>query len=383
MTRTWRPWRKKALKSGCRFAPGQSTTRCWITLKYNYLFLSKFIVISALFNFGNLTFEPRTRKRESPLAQHIPVLFDEVLEFLRPRPGGRYLDGTVGLGGHALGIMEAAREAEVLGVDCDDAALEIAGNTLAPYADRVRLEKGRFSEFEAILDQAGWDLVDGALLDLGVSSLHLDTPERGFSFLADGPLDMRMDVSGGAAPAASLVNRASYHRLKEIILRYGEDPLAGRIARALVDSRDKNPVRTTLDLADRVSAAYPAKMRAKARNHPATRTFQALRMAVNRELEELKEFLKRIAGRMKPGARVVVVSFHSLEDRLVKWAFRDEAKGCLCPRDQVVCVCGHTATLKILTKKPITPSEDECAANPRARSAKLRAAERLGAQEAA
>jgi len=171
--------------------------------------------------------------------------------------------------------------------------------------------------------------------------------------------------------------------LKEIILRYGEDPLAGRIARALVDSRDKNPVLSTLDLAERVSAAYPAKMRAKARNHPATRTFQALRMAVNRELEELEEFLKRIAGRMKPGARVVAISFHSLEDRLVKWAFRDEAKGCLCPRDQVVCVCGHVATLKILTKKPVTPSEDECAANPRARSAKLRAAERLERKEAA
>ncbi|MDY7001670.1 MAG: 16S rRNA (cytosine(1402)-N(4))-methyltransferase RsmH, partial [Thermodesulfobacteriota bacterium] len=237
-----------------------------------------------------MTFEPRTRKRESPLARHIPVLFDQVLEFLRPRSGGRYLDGTVGLGGHALGLLDAAPGSEVLGIDCDSSALEIAGQRLSGHADRVHLVKGRYSEFEAILDETGWDLVDGALLDLGVSSLQLDTAERGFSFIADGPLDMRMDPSGGAAPAASLVNKASYHRLKEIILRYGEDPLAGRIARALVDSRDKNPVRTTLDLAARVSAAYPAKMRAKARNHPATRTFQALRMAVNQELEELEEF---------------------------------------------------------------------------------------------
>ncbi len=314
---------------------------------------------------------------KSPSVQHIPVLFDQVLEFLRPRPGGRYLDGTVGLGGHARAILEAAGKAEVLGLDCDAAALEIAANTLSPYAGRVTLAKGRFSAFEGILDEAGWDLVDGALLDLGVSSLQLDTANRGFSFLADGPLDMRMDPSGGAAPAAALVNKASYHRLKEIILRYGEDPMAGRIARALVESREKNPVLNTLDLAARVSAAYPAKMRAKARNHPATRTFQALRMAVNRELEELEEFLRRIVGRMKPGARLVVISFHSLEDRLVKWAFRTEAKGCLCPRGQAVCVCGHVATLKILTKKPVTPSQDECAANPRARSAKLRAAERI------
>jgi 16S rRNA (cytosine1402-N4)-methyltransferase len=309
---------------------------------------------------------------------HIPVLLREVIEYLGIRPGMRILDATEGLGGHTKGMLEAAGgEAWVLGLDRDREALSEAKQRLEPYGDRVQFARTRFSRFPAALAEAGWEKVDAALLDAGMSSLQLDDPERGFGFLTDGPLDMRMGVEDGGESAEGLVNLASFARLREIIREYGEDPQAGRIARAIVAAREEAAITTTQRLAAVVAAAYPAKWRATARQHPATRTFQALRMVVNEEMRELEEFLRAIPDYLAPGGRVAVISFHSLEDRLVKRAFRHEATDCLCPREQIVCVCGHRARFRILTKKPVMAGEEEVAANSRARSAKLRVAERL------
>ncbi len=309
---------------------------------------------------------------------HKPVLLREVIELLGIRPGMKILDATVGLGGHSRGMLEAAGgEGQVLGLDRDREALSEAERRLAPHGDRVRLVRTRSSRFPAVLAEAGWEKVDAALLDAGMSSLQLDDPERGFGFLNDGPLDMRMGAEDGGETAEGLVNLASYARLCEIIREYGEDPQAGRIARAIVSAREKEAITTTARLAEVVWQAYPAKWRATARQHPATRTFQALRMAVNEELAELEAFLKAIPDHLAPGGRVAVISFHSLEDRLVKRAFRAEATDCICPREQVVCVCGHRARFRILTKKPVMAGEEEVRDNSRARSAKLRVAERL------
>ncbi|WP_460032493.1 16S rRNA (cytosine(1402)-N(4))-methyltransferase RsmH [Megalodesulfovibrio paquesii] len=318
---------------------------------------------------------------EQVVPRHVSVLVPEVLELLAPRDGGRYLDGTLGLGGHAWAVLNAVREqggrAELLGMDRDPQALALARERLAEFGDAVRLVHAPFSAFEAALDEAGWDKVDGALLDVGVSSLQLDDPARGFSFLHDGPLDMRMNQQDDAQSALQLVNRAGYDELKEIIKELGEEPLAGKIARAIVDRRAKKPFEMTKDLAEVVSLAYPPQRRHTARNHPATRTFQGLRMAVNRELDELGAFLERIVPRLVVGGRVAVISFHSLEDRLVKLAFREQAAGCDCGRTPPWCRCGKTPAVKILTKKPVVASEQEQADNSRSRSAKLRAAERL------
>jgi len=323
-------------------------------------------------------------ERGTSPARHVPVLLQEVLDALDPKPGGRFLDGTLGLGGHARAVLERAGEgAQLLGLDRDGEALELAQERLAPFGDRVSLAQSSYSRFADVLDELGWDLLDGVLLDLGVSSLQLDGADRGFSFLHDGPLDMRMGSAFGAAPASSLVNKGSFERLKRVIARYGEEPLAGRIARAIVEARRQAPIETTGRLAAVVEQAYPAKMRAKARNHPATRTFQALRMEVNRELDELETFLGEIPAHMRAGGRIVIISFHSLEDRIVKRAFRAEAKGCVCPPRQPVCTCGRLPRLEILTKKPLTPGEAEMEANPRARSAKMRAARRLDDREVA
>lgn len=309
---------------------------------------------------------------------HASVMVPEVLEYLTPRPGGRYMDGTLGLGGHSAALLQATGgDVSLLGVDRDELALDTAKKRLAPLGERVTLRQGSYSRFEEFMEELGWNALDGALLDLGVSSIQLDDAERGFSFLHDGPLDMRMGLSEGDAPAHRLVNKLSHGELQAIIHQLGEEPMAGRIARAILEARSKEPIENTARLADIVEQAYPAKWRATARRHPATRTFQALRMAVNKELEELAYFLEHIVDRLAPGGRVVVISFHSLEDRAVKHAFRDEAKGCNCPRSVPRCRCGRVPRLKILTKKPLIPSESEVAANSRARSAKLRAAEKL------
>ncbi|MFK4766054.1 16S rRNA (cytosine(1402)-N(4))-methyltransferase RsmH [Desulfobaculum sp. SPO524] len=322
------------------------------------------------------------QQQHDPAKVHIPVLRDEVIEHLAPRPGGRYLDGTLGMGGHTEAILDAAGgKAEVVGCDRDAQALALAQERLDRFGDKVHFAHCRFSQFERALDEFGWNELDGALVDIGVSSLQIDDPERGFSFLEDGPLDMRMGTLGDSETASAIVNRAHVDRLKQIIGRYGEEPMGGRIARAIEEARAKKPIETTLELAAIVEGAYPAKMRAKSRLHPATRTFQALRMEVNQELRELEDFLERVVPYLKPGARLQVISFHSLEDRIVKRFFQREAKGCLCPREQVMCICGHSPQVKILTRKPVTAKDEELAVNSRSRSAKLRVAEKLQEQE--
>lgn len=313
---------------------------------------------------------------------HIPVLLQEVMHWIAPVPGGRYLDATLGLAGHASRLLEVTGgEAYLLGLDRDAQALAKAKIRLAPYQDRTTLVHSSFGFVRAVLQEMGWETLDGVVADLGVSSLQLDSPERGFSFLHDGPLDMRMDPSSGGEPAANLVNGASFERLRQLIWDYGEEPMAGRIARAIVEIRQTRRIETTLDLARIVSDAYPAKRRALARNHPATKTFQALRLEVNQELREIEIFLEDIVPYLRPGARIAVISFHSLEDRIVKRAFRKESTGCLCPREYPICQCDHAKQLKLPFRKPLLPTEEEMKANSRSRSAKLRVAEKLAGGE--
>ncbi|CCH48827.1 16S rRNA (cytosine(1402)-N(4))-methyltransferase RsmH [Pseudodesulfovibrio piezophilus] len=314
-----------------------------------------------------------------PASIHTTVLLHEVIEWLKPTPGGRYMDGTLGMGGHSLALMQAADgKAELLGLDRDQTALGHATARLEEFADRTHLFHLPFSRFEEALDELGWEGIDGAVLDLGVSSMQLDEADRGFSFINDGPLDMRMNPEHGQS-AADLVNTLKHGDLARIIRTWGEDPLAGKIASAILRAREKEAITRTLQLAEIVRLAYPPKMRHAARNHPATRTFQGLRIAVNRETEELEYYLKTIVDRLNPGARLAIISFHSLEDRAVKHSFRDAAKGCKCPSHQLHCTCDGVPAVKVLTKKPLIPSEEEMQVNSRSRSAKLRVCEKLTA----
>ncbi|MDR2745249.1 MAG: 16S rRNA (cytosine(1402)-N(4))-methyltransferase RsmH [Desulfovibrio sp.] len=310
-------------------------------------------------------------------ARHTPVLLSQTLEALAPRAGGRYLDGTLGIGGHSGALLAAAPGIEICGMDKDSAALTLARERLAPFGKRAHFFHSRYSRFAGVLQELGWDRVDGALLDIGVSSLQLDENERGFSFLGDGLLDMRMDQRADISSAWHWVNQASFARLKECIATLGEDPQAGRIARSIVDARRKNPIKSTAELASLVEKAYPPAWRRKSRRHPATRTFQALRMAVNDELGELRLFLQHILAYLPVGGRLVVITFHSLEDRLVKQAIRRWMEGCRCPRHTLACVCGHQPEVRVLHKKPLRASAAELVSNPRAGSAKLRAVEKI------
>jgi len=311
-------------------------------------------------------------------SDHIPVMLEEVMHWIAPKPGGFYMDATLGLAGHAARLMDITEgQARLLGLDRDEQALTKAGERLARYGENVQLAHTSFQHFPRALRELGWDKLDGVIADLGVSSLQLDSPERGFSFLHDGPLDMRMDPGSGGEPAASIVNGASFERLRQMLWDYGEEPMAGRIARAIVAARENARIESTLELARIVAAAYPAKRRALSRNHPATKTFQALRLEVNQELREIEIFLERVVDCLRPGARIAVISFHSLEDRIVKRAFRKDSTACLCPREYPVCQCGHEKKLRLPFRKPLLPSEDEMRANSRSRSAKLRVAERI------
>ncbi len=288
------------------------------------------------------------------------------------------MDGTLGMGGHTRVLLQMGGEnIQVLGIDQDSQALDLSRRNLEQFGGKVHFYQMSFTDFETALDRLGGGKLDGALLDLGVSSLHLDDPRRGFSFLKNGPLDMRMAGKEKGETAADIVNSADRNTLRDIIREYGEEPMAGRIATAIIKAREEAPLEGTQRLARVVAGAYPAKRRAKSRNHPATKTFQALRIAVNRELEVLEDFLEKIIPRLASGARVVVISFHSLEDRIVKWFFRREARDCICPRGTFDCQCGHEKTIRILTKKPVQASQEEKKANHRSRSAKLRAAEKL------
>jgi 16S rRNA (cytosine1402-N4)-methyltransferase len=293
------------------------------------------------------------------LTGHVPVLTAEALQFLQPARGGLFVDCTVGLGGHARALLEAGA-ARVIGLDRDRDALAIARETLAPWHDRVELVHADYRTVDEVLDRRGIQLVDGALADLGVSSLQFDTPGRGFSFQRDEPLDMRMDRSGGDT-AADLVARSSEEEIADAIFQYGEERFSRRIARAIAGARRETPIATTGQLAAIVRRVVPR--RGYTRIDPATRTFQALRIWVNRELEGLEGFLETAARRLRAGARLVVITFHSLEDRIVKHTLRALERS--------------ASMVRVLTKKPMTPLDDEVERNPRARSAKLRAAERV------
>jgi len=303
---------------------------------------------------------------------HRPVLYQEVLAALRPRPGQRYIDGTVGAGGHAAGVLRGSvPDGLLLGLDRDPAALEIAGAALAEFGDRVHLRHAPYTEMDGQVQRLGWQAVNGVLLDLGLSSMQLDEPSRGFALKEDGPLDMRFDPQQSLR-AADLVNTWPEADLADVLFTLGEERRSKRIARAIVDAR---PVESTGQLAGIVAQSVG---RAGGRRHPATKTFQALRMAVNDELGQLEKGLQVAVGQLETGGRLVVISFHSLEDRLVKQYFKRESMDCICPPDQPTCTCGHQARVKIVSRKAIRPSEAEIAINPRARSARMRVAEYVG-----
>ena len=310
--------------------------------------------------------------------RHEPVLLAECLAGLNIRPDGIYVDGTVGGGGHSAKIAERLTTGHLIGIDRDEEALRAAEERLAPFGGRVTLVRSNYDRIGEILDGLGIGLADGMLFDLGVSSPQLDDPERGFSYMADAPLDMRMDRTA-ALTARQVVNEWPEGELKRILGVYGEERYAGRIAAAIVRSRKEAPIETTLQLAEIIRAAMPAAAR-REKQHPAKRSFQAVRIAVNDELGGVERMLEAAPDRLKPGGRLCVISFHSLEDRLVKQAIRRREDGCTCPRDFPVCVCGFRQTLRTVGGV-ITASAEELERNPRARSAKLRVAERVEPEE--
>ncbi|MDQ3784695.1 MAG: 16S rRNA (cytosine(1402)-N(4))-methyltransferase RsmH [Actinomycetota bacterium] len=306
--------------------------------------------------------------------EHRPVLVGAAVDLLAPalEDGGVFVDATLGRAGHAGAVLRRASRASLVGIDRDPEALEESGRALAPFGDRVTLVRGRFAELAALLERLGAAPVRGVLFDLGVSSPQLDDPGRGFSFRGDGPLDMRMDPAQPAT-AEDVVNRYSENDLARLIGRLGEERFARRIAKAIVRAR---PIRRTSALAEVVVDAIPAATR-RIGGHPARRTFQALRLEVNREIDELAAALPQAIEALEPGGRVVAISYHSLEDRLIKRRFIEESRDCTCPPDFPVCTCGAEARIRILVKRPVRPPEQEQASNPRSASAKLRAAERL------
>ena len=310
---------------------------------------------------------------------HRPVLAEEVIAMLAPRPGSLHVDCTVGGGGHTERILEAASpDGRVLGLDADPAAIARAGQRLARFGDRLVLRQANFRDLAEVAPGAGFGAVDGVLLDLGLSSHQLADAGRGFGFRAGGPLDMRFDPARGE-PAAALLARLDEGDLTALLRRNGEEPQARRIARAVVEARRSAPVDTAERLAAVVERAIPRRPGPRGRIHPATRVFQALRIAVNGELEALEAALAAVLGILGPGGRLVVLSYHSLEDRIVKRFVAAERRGCTCPPSFPVCVCGRAPRLRPVGPQPMAPSEAEVAANPRARSARLRTAERLAA----
>jgi 16S rRNA (cytosine1402-N4)-methyltransferase len=322
-----------------------------------------------------------TDDRRQSIPPHIPVLLDEVLNGLQVRLGGTYIDGTVGAGGHSAAIIEQAGEGgRLLGLDVDPVALGIASERLRAYieAGQVRLAQSNFERLDEVAQAEGFGQVDGVLLDLGVSSMQLDTAERGFSFRADGPLDMRLDPRSPTT-AADMVNTLPEEELANLIYKYGEETASRRIARRIAEARDREPITTTAQLENIVYGALGGRVAGRTRNpiHPATKTFQALRIAVNRELEVLEQGLAAAVRVLKPGGRLAVISFHSLEDRIVKLFMRQEQKGCICPPEYPVCMCGRKPTLKVINSKPIEAGQEETRRNPRSRSARLRLAERV------
>ena len=306
---------------------------------------------------------------------HKPVLLAECLDRLNIRPGGVYLDGTLGRAGHSLEIARRLTTGRLIAIDRDRAALDAAPARFGNYLDRVTLVRGSFGNLPSILSTLDVGGVDGMLFDLGVSSPQLDDGNRGFSYLQDAPLDMRMDQSAPLT-ARDVVNGWSQEELKRILWQYGEERYAGPIAAAMVRERERSPIETTGQLAQLIRDVMPAKAR-REKQHPAKRSFQAIRIAVNDDLMEVERLLGCALDVLNPGGRLAVISFHSLEDRLVKAAYAQWARGCTCPPDFPVCVCGKTPKVKLIGKRPITAGEEELEENPRARSAKLRVAEKL------
>jgi len=308
--------------------------------------------------------------------QHKSVLLQECIDALNIRPDGIYLDGTLGGAGHSSQIARRLTEGgRLIGVDRDRTALAAAKERLAPYADRVTLVHSNFAEIDAILDSLGIPAVDGMLFDLGVSSPQLDDASRGFSYMADAPLDMRMDKDD-ALTAGEVVNTWPQGELRRILYDYGEERYAPQIAAAICRAREKAPVETTLELVDIIRSAMPAQA-LREKQHPAKRSFQAIRIAVNDELGAVSRMMQAAVGRLNPGGRLAVITFHSLEDRIVKSEMQQAARGCTCPPEFPVCVCGKRPLVRLVNRKPILPSQAEQEENPRARSAKLRVAEKL------
>lgn len=306
---------------------------------------------------------------------HISVLLDECIDALHIRPDGIYLDGTLGGAGHSSQIAQRLTTGRLISVDRDPVALQVARERLAPWMDRVTLVHSNFREIDRILDDLHIDKVDGMLFDLGVSSPQLDDGARGFSYMADAPLDMRMD-GGDSLTAWEVVNHWPREELRRILFEYGEERYAPLIAAAIERRRGEKPIDTTLELVDVIKSAMPGQA-LREKQHPAKRSFQAIRIAVNDELNAVGDMMQAAIPRLNPGRRLAVITFHSLEDRIVKNAMAAAAKGCTCPPDFPVCVCGHTPQVRVVTRKPIVSGAEELERNPRARSAKLRVAEKL------
>ena len=306
---------------------------------------------------------------------HVSVLLEECLEGLDIKPDGIYIDGTLGGAGHSSRIVSRLTTGKLIGIDRDPVALQAAEERLEPYKDRVTLVHSNFSEMEQVVKNLGLSGVDGILLDLGVSSPQLDDGERGFSYMADAPLDMRMD-SQDALSAYTVVNSWSQEELKRILFDYGEERYAPRIAAAICRRREEAPIRTTLELVDIIRSAMPAQA-LREKQHPAKRSFQAIRIAVNDELGSVEKAMQKAIPLLNPGGRLAVITFHSLEDRIVKNAMTEASKGCTCPPSFPVCICGKKPLVKLISRKPIVASDEELEANPRSRSAKLRVCEKL------
>ena len=306
---------------------------------------------------------------------HISVLLDECIDGLNIKPDGIYVDGTLGGAGHSSQIAKRLTTGRLIGIDRDPVALQAAGERLAPYADRVTLVHSNFCEIAQVLKDLDIDGVDGILLDLGVSSPQLDDSSRGFSYMADAPLDMRMN-SEDSLSAYDVVNTWSYEELRRILFDYGEERYAPKIASAICKKREAKPIETTLELVDVIRSAMPAQA-LREKQHPAKRSFQAIRIAVNDELGAVAQMMETAPDKLKTGGRLCVISFHSLEDRLVKNGIAARENGCTCPREAPICTCGFVRTLKSISRKPILPGAEEIENNPRSRSAKLRVAERV------
>ncbi len=307
--------------------------------------------------------------------KHVSVLLNETIEGLNIKPDGIYVDGTLGGGGHAYEVLKRlSPKGRLIGIDQDGEALRAADQRLKEFGEQVTLARDNYCEIDRVLESLGIEKVDGILLDIGVSSYQLDNLERGFSYKSDAPLDMRMDTRQSLT-AADVVNTYSENELFTIIKDYGEERFARNIAKKIVQSREDKPLETTQELSEIIQSAIPMKAKAKG-GHPAKKTFQAIRIEVNRELAVLKESIDKMIERLNPGGRICIITFHSLEDRIVKTKFRENENPCTCPPDFPVCVCGKKSKGRVITRKPIVPSEDEIAVNKRAKSSKLRIFER-------